>query len=391
MAGPLAGVTILDFSWFEQGPLACAYLGDLGARVIKVEPPFGDPVRGALRNGISSAFIAHNRGKESITLNLRSSAGREVLSTLAAAADVLVHNFTDTVAHDLGLDYATLGESQPRLIYVWASGFGPRGPLRDALSMDVIAQAYGGLVSVTGEADGGPLPAGAAIADATGAKDVFSAVLLGLYQRERSGRGCKIDVSLYGGQLSLQAWELLHSGITNEFPSRAGTGHPLQSMWGIFATADGHLALASVRGLRWRQFCAAIGLPALADDPRFTADSLAPEVKAELQSVVGCQIRGRTTGEWVTRLRAADIIAGPVQSYAGIHRDEQAWESGYLQRFSHPELGEVTGVVAPLTVDGVPGQIQGPPPELGQHTELLLLELGYSWDQIGRLRDANAL
>lgn len=388
MPEPLEGMTVLDFSWFEQGPLACVHLSDLGARVIKVEPPTGDPVRGSVRQGVGTAYIAHNRGKESITVNLRTEQGQEIVHRLVRRADILVHNFTERTAELLHLTYSELKAVNPQLIYVRGSSFGPGEPRRHKRAMDVAGQAYSGIVSVTGNSDGSPLPAGAAIADAAGALTVVTASLAGLVYRGRFGLGCEMIVSLFGAQMALQSWELTHCGIFGERPKRAGTGHPLMGAWGIFPTQDGHIALAGVGDAKWEAFCDTLGLPDLGRDPALLKNEGRVLRKDELIATIAAKFKTRPSEFWLAALEAADVIAAPVQHYDEILRDEQAWSSGYLQRIVEPELGEITVVAAPYTINGTPASVKGAPPALGQHTELILEELGYTWDQIPQLKEA---
>ena len=388
MPEPLDGIVVLDFSWFEQGPLACVHLSDLGARVIKVEPPLGDPVRGSVRGTISTAYIAHNRGKESITVNLRTDTGRQIVGRLVEKADVLVHNFTEDVARSLHITYDELLKITPQLVYVRGSSFGPKGPRHDRRAMDVAGQAYSGIVSVTGEGSGSPLPAGAAIADASGAFTVVTATLVGLVYRGRHGTGCEMVVSLYGSQMALQSWELTHCGIFGERPQRAGTGHPLMGAWGIFPTSDGHIALAGVGDAKWESFCDAIGVPELGRDTRLLKNAGRVQQKATLVPQIAERLKTRTSAEWLAKLESVDIIVAPVQHYDEILRDEQAWASGYLQHIEEPDLGEITVVAAPYTINGAPARVKGASPALGQNTELILAELGYSWDDIPGLKEA---
>lgn len=391
MPEPLEGITVLDFSRAEQGPLACVHLRDLGARVIKVEPPNGDPVRGTRSQGVSTAFIAHNRGKESITVNLKTEAGQELLRRLICLADVLVHNYTLDVAENLKLRYEDLATINPNLVYIWASGFGPTGPMRDHPAYDVIGQAYGGIASVTGDEGQQPIPAGAAISDATGAMNVLQAALIGLLRRERQGKGGEIVTSLYGGQLAIQSWELLTAGLSGGRPPRAGRGHPLLPIWGIFPTGDGYIALGGLGDQRWPVFCSLIGKAELATDPRFALGNSRMEHKEELIDAVIEALQARPASEWLAAFDANDIITAPVQSYDQILSDPQAWESGYLQKVEHPGLGQVTVVAAPFAIDGAPVRVKGTSPELGQNTEEIMLELDYNWDEITRIRESGAL
>lgn len=277
MALPLEGVQVLDFTIAQQGPYASMLLGDLGADVIKVESPEGDIMRGgdgAYRGGERLKFLQFNRNKWGIVIDLKTREGQEIIGELARRADVLLENFRPGTAKRLGIGYATISEINPRIIYCSASGYGSQGPYRHKPAFDLIAQALGGLISLNGEPDGGPVPTGAAIVDTAGGILAAFGLLVALFHRERTGVGQKVEVSLLEAVIALQSWEAAEYLNTGVPPRRAGRGHGFASqLYGVFETQDGYLGVAGAWGKRWAKFCRALALDELIDDPRFATDA----------------------------------------------------------------------------------------------------------------------
>jgi len=392
----LDGIRVLDFTWFQQGPYATVVLSDFGAEIIKVEARAGgDPGRGIGPNaskGLRPYFIAHDRGKKSITLDVKQPEGREVALKLAERCDVLVHNFRPGVMERLGLDYATLKERNPRLVYAGASAFGAKGPRREQPGLDIAGQAMGGIMSVTGTAESGPLPAGAAIGDQVGAITLAYAILAALVGCERSGEGCQIDVSLYGSQIALQSWEITEHALTGKAPPPGGRGHPLlPTIWGRYDTADRPLVLGGVGDARWPGFATAIGRPELVEDPRFRTARDRFENLGALSAIVDECLATDTRAAWLAKFREVDLIAAPVQDYAEVVADEQAAVNGFIADLPQSDGATLRVVGSPVQVDGEPLSPRGPAPELGQHTEELLLELGYDWEAITSLREREVI
>lgn len=393
--GALSGVRVLDLAIVVQGPQAGQMLADLGADVIKIELP----QRGDLARSIpigsddprSAFFYAFNRGKRSVTLDLRTQGGRAALLRLAATADVMLSNFQPGTLDRWGLDYASLAAENPRLIYATGSAFGPAGPDADREGADISGQAAGGLISTTGEDGGFPSPAGAVIADHSAAQNLTTGVLAALFARERTGRGQRVDVSLLGGQVWAQAAELTHYLLSGRVPGRANRGHPtLRGLWRVFATADGHLVIAGAGNALWPGFCRALDRPDLVDDPRFRNGVVPEEHRAELYSILSAVFSTRTTKEWCARLRAEGQRYAPVQDYAQVAADPQVWANGYLVSGDHPQWGPITAIGNPIRFSDTPAQPGLLTPELGQHTEEVLLEAGLTWDEIAELRDRGA-
>ena len=392
---PLEGVRVLDFTIFQQGPQASLAFSDMGADVIKVEAPrFGDLGRVIGMTGedrLSPYFLALNRGKRSITLNLKTEEAKRICLRLAENSDVMIHNFRPGVMGRLGLGYEEVSQANPRIIYGHASGWGTKGPRARHPAFDLAAQAQGGLISVTGEPDGYPLPAGVAVADYVGAINLALAVVTALYVRERTGKGQKVETSLLGGQIAMQAWEIQHYMI-HQTLGKAGRGHQyIPTIWHVFKTATSYVVVGGLLANSWPGFCKAIGMPELENDPRFAnyGDMLAN--REELYAILDETFVKKPTEEWMERLTAADCICAPVASYQDLVNDPQVRANDYIIEVDHPTRGRMPVVGAPWRFSETPVEIAATAPELGQHTEEILQELGYSWEQIGALREQDVL
>ncbi len=390
MPGPLTGVRVIDFTIFQQGPQATLVMADMGADVIKVEPPgFGDLGRVLQMHGehrVSAYHLAHNRGKRSLTINLKTEGGREAVRRLLPSMDVLVHNFRPGGMERLGFGYEDARALARGIIYAHASGWGGQGPKTTHPAFDIAAQARSGLMSMTGETEGGPLPAGVAIADYIGAMNLAMAVIAALYSREKTGVGQKIETSLFGSAVASQAWEL-QTYVLGRQKRRSGRGHAyLPTIWRTFRTADGWAVVGGVGDDRWPAFCAAVAMPELEHDERF-ANGLARIQNIDaLYAVLDGRFLSRTTAEWIDVLESHDMICAPVQDYEALLDDPQALANEYLLTVDHPTNGPTQVVGFPWKFSETPADVAAAAPELGQHTEEILLELGYSWEEIGTLR-----
>ena len=391
----LEGIRVLDFTIFQQGPQASLAFADMGADVIKVEAPrFGDLGRVLGSTGedrFSPYFLAHNRGKRSITLNLKTDEAKRICLRLAEDSDVMIHNFRTGVMERLGLGYEEVSQANSRIIYGHASGWGTKGPRASHPAFDLAAQAQGGLISVTGEPDGYPLPAGVSVADYVGAINLALAVVTALYVRERTGKGQKVETSLLGGQIAMQAWELQYY-MVHQTLGKAGRGHQyIPTIWHVFKTADSYVVVDGLLPDSWPGFCEAMGLPELEDDPRFAnyGDMLAN--REELYTILDETFVKKPTEEWMELLTAADCICAPVASYQDLVNDPQVRANDYIIEVDHPTRGRMPVVGAPWRFSETPVKVAAAAPELGQHTEEILQELGYSWEQIGVLREQDVL
>ena len=393
MPGPLHGVRVLDFTVFQQGPQATLVMADMGADVIKAEVPgFGDFGRLLqIHNGVSAYHLAHSRGKRSLTVNLKTPQAVEIVKRLVPGMDVFVHNFRPGVMERLGLGYDDVRPLNERLIYAHASGWGSRGFKAEHPAFDIAAQARSGLMSMTGEDGGGPLPVGVAIADYIGAMNLATSIMAALYARDHTGRGQKIETSLFGSAVASQAWEL-QTYILGGRKRRSGRGHAyLPTIWRTFKTADGWAVIGGVGDDRWPAFCQAVAMPELEHDERF-ANGLSRAVNLlDLYQLLDDKFLAKTTADWMAVLEAHDMICAPVQDYDDLMADTQALDNEYLLTVDHPISGPTQVVGQPWKFSETPATIAPAAPELGQHTEEILLVLGYTWEDITALREAKAI
>ena len=394
--GPLAGLTVLDLSTLVQGPQAAAMLYNLGAEVIKIElPDVGDVGRHVanLENyGHSAVFVANNRGKRSVTVDLRTPGGKGVLERFAADADVVLSNFKPGTLEEWGLGYADLVKINPRLIWAAGSYLGPNGPDSHREGADIAGQAYGGAIATTGDDDGPMTPLGTLVADHCGAQNLAMGILAAVVARARTGRGQQVDVSLVGSQIWLQSTEYTHYLLTGEMAGRSNGGHPLvYALYGIFPTQDGYIAIAGCPEHLWPGMLRAVERPDLDDNPRFGTYFSTPEIKAELRTVFSEIFATRTTDDWCKRLAAEEQRFAPVRNHAQVAADPQVLANDYLATVEHPDWGTVDVVGSPIALSDTPARWGTEVPELGQHTEEVLLEHGFDWDEISELRDSGSL
>jgi CoA:oxalate CoA-transferase len=391
MTGALEGITVLEAGLLVQGPQAAALLAQLGAQVTKVElPGFGDQSRwlpistGDLR---SAYYMGCNRGKRSITVDVRTPAGRDVFARLAERADVVITNFKPGTMDAWGLGYEALAARNPRLVFATGSAFGPVGPDAEREGADLSAQASGGLINATGTDDGEPTTVAVTIADHIASLNLVSGVLAALLARERTGRGQRVDVSLLGSQIWAQASEYTFYLASGELPGRPNRGHPMiAGLYGIMPTEDGWLAIVGVRADMKESFYTAIGRPDLIDDARFATPLLSKPQKAELFAILAEVFVQRTTAEWCDILRAAGQRFAPVRTYAEVAEDPQVWENGYLA-----EVDGARVVGTPIRLSDTPARVGGAAPDLCADTMEVLAAAGFSDDELAELVAAGAI
>ncbi|MDQ7843691.1 MAG: CoA transferase [Armatimonadota bacterium] len=387
---PLDDLLVVDLTRALAGPFCTVMLGDLGARVIKVETPEGgDDTRGwgpPFVGEESAYFLSVNRNKESLTLNIKDPRGREILRQLLRRADVLVENFRPGVMERLGLGYTALHEEVPRLIYAAISGFGQDGPYRERTAYDLILQGMGGVMGITGEEGGPPVKVGVAIADICAGMYAAYGILAALRVRERTGQGQLVDVALLDGQVSWLTYAAGYYFATGENPGRLGSAHPTIVPYQAFQTADGYLNVAVGSEAIWRRFAELLD-PALLDDPRFATnrDRVAHR-RALIDHLQGLFLK-KTTRQWTEALDAAGVPCGPILTVAEVFADPQVRHRGMLQQVDHPTVGPLRQTGLPVKFSATPGRLRLPPPTLGQHTEAILGELGYDPAAITRLRE----
>ena len=402
MAGPLAGIKVIEIGQEIQGPYAALFLADMGADVVKVETrESGDLSRWMLvqffggasapNASFSHYFLAMNRGKRSLTLDLKKPEGKEVLYRLLERTDVLLSNYRPGVLDRLGFGYEELARRNPRLIYAMGSSWGPNGPWRRRPSRDTLAQAAGGIMAKTGRASDPPLPCGALVADHSGALTLMASVLAALYARERTGKGQRVSASIYGTVMALQPMEIDYTSLSGIETERAGRGHQfLHGVWGAFRTKDGWICLAGCDDQRWPRFCKVMGIEHLLADPE--CDNVTRNFHGtKIEKILDDVFPTRNTKEWLQLLTEADILVSEVATYRDLLDSEQALENGYLTWMDHPQMGRIKVVGNPIQMGDTPLESTNPPPELGQHSEEVLLEAGYGWEEIAALREKQAV
>jgi crotonobetainyl-CoA:carnitine CoA-transferase CaiB-like acyl-CoA transferase len=404
--GPLAGFRVIDCSTVLAGPYCTMLLGDLGADVIKVEPPEGDATRGwgppwveagGEAGGARTAayYLSVNRNKRALRLDLKSPEGSTILRRLLAGADVLVENFRVGRFARLGFDDAALTELNPALVHLAITGYGTSGPAADRPGYDFVIQAASGVMSITGapDAEGGePTKVGVAIGDVVSGMLGAVSVLAALVGRERvdgsaAGRGQRVDLSLLGATLASLVNQAQNAFATGVAPGRLGNAHPNIVPYETFATADGAIAVAVGSERQWPRFCDALGLPELATDPRFATNGGRVEWRAELRPILAARFVERPVGVWAALLGAAEIPCGPIHDVLAAFSSPEAEALGMTVEQEHPAWGLIRQVGLPFQLSGTPASIRTPPPTIGQDTDAILGELGYSAVEIAALRE----
>lgn len=379
-AGPLDGIRVLDLTWVLSGPFCTLTLCDLGADVIKVErPPYGDVSRttGPIVDGESGYFFSVNRGKRSVSLDLASDEGKQIFLRLVREADVVVENFTPGKMTALGLGYEQLSRENPRLIYAAISGYGQTGPMSRKPALDVIVQGAGGVMSVTGYPDGDPARPGLSLGDVAAGLYCAIGVLAALQERERSGQGQMVDISMLDSQIAIQENAYMRYHLTGEEPQRLGTRHPSAVPFQAFPTADGWMVLALAWSVpnQWALLCAELETPELIDDPRFHSAAARSRNHAELEPLLQAAFRRKTTAEWVAALEQYNIPCGPLNSIAEASAMEQVAAREMLPEVPHATFGKVRLANSPVKLSRTPAGIRGTSPGMGEHSREVLTEV----------------
>ncbi len=392
--GALDGYSVLDLAVLVQGPQAAATLHDMGAAVVKVELPgigdLGRVIQVSDDDGRSPFYEACNRGKRSVTLDLRTPGGKRALERLVESADVLIHNFVPGTMEGWGLSFEELAAINPRLIYATGSSFGPAGDRATREGADMTGQSEGGLMFATRIDGGPPIINGAVIADHVGCQNMVAGILAALLHRERTGEGQRVDVSLVGGMVYAQASELTYTLLTGRNPDRHHSGHPIiRSLLHTVEASDGWIHVLSGTGPDWPRFAQALGRPDLADDERFGALMLTADARAELVAIIDEVFPSKTVAAWEQILDEVGVRYGLVRDYEAIAQEPSLFENGYLRRVEHPD-GARTVIGTPIRMSATPLDPGAVAPELGQHTEEVLLEHGFTWDDIDALRTEGA-
>ncbi|GAA5535006.1 CoA transferase [Deinococcus aluminii] len=381
---PLAGVRVVDFTRVLTGPYCTMLLGDLGADVIKVEPPQGDDTRawgppyqrqGEARE--STYYLSVNRNKRSVVLDLKTESGLEAARRLIGGADVLVENFRPGTFERLGFGWDTLHAEFPRLIYAAISGFGQSGPYRDRAGYDVIAQGMGGLMSYNGEEGRPPVRVGVAVADVFAGSLITQAILAALYQRERTGTGRRVDVNLLEGIISLGTSQISRYLNGGQIPGPQGNDHPSIVPYGTYPCADGLINVAAGNDSLWRRFCAALGFESLGHNPQYATNEGRVHAREALNAELYPALQAYTRAEVMRRLDAAGVPCGPVNNVQEVFEDPHVTQQGIAVTVPHASLGQTTVTAPPWSLDGQRPPVRRAPPTLGQHTGEVLAELGF--------------
>jgi crotonobetainyl-CoA:carnitine CoA-transferase CaiB-like acyl-CoA transferase len=391
---PLEGERVLEFGQAVSSPMCGMLLGDLGADVIKVEPPEGDPARGygpPFVAGESPYFLSVNRNKRSIVLDLKTEAGRHIARQLAEQATVIITNFRPGVMDRFGLGEAALREANPALIFCQVSGYGPRGPYAHLPAFDQVAQGMSGLMSVTGTKESGPLRVGVAIGDILAALFATYGILAAIVARQRTGKGQRVDTSLLGaiiGILTYQTGRYLAGGGN---PEPAGNEHHVAAPYGAFRAKDGMLNIAIANEQMWRRLAETVGHPEWLDDPRFATNADRVANRTELNALLEAALAHDTVEHWFERLSAAGVACGPIWTIGQALESEVVQHLGIVRRVRHDLAGDIPLIGPAVELSATPPSIRRPPPLLAQHTREVLEELGYTAEEIATLAEQGAV
>ena len=394
--GPLDGLTVLDLTRVLSGPYCTMMLADMGARVIKIEhPERGDDTRGwgpPFVSGESTYFLSVNRNKESVTLDFKTPEGRKVLDALIERADVLVENFRPGTLDRLGLGYTDVRSRNPQLVYVSISGFGQTGPRRQEPGYDAAIQAEGGLMSITGDANGPGYRLGVAIADITAGMFAAYGTSLALFARQRSNQGQLVDIGMLDSVAALLTYQAGIHFATGGIPERLGNRHPTVVPYETFEATDGEFVLAVGNDALWRKFCIVAGLEEIVADPRFATNRARVQAYDELRPLLERALRTRSRQTWIEDLTAAGVPCGDVRNIAQVLADPQLAAREMVTELEHIVAGKIRVLGIPTKLSETPGTVKNPPPALGEHTDKVLEELlDINQAERSRLRQLGAI
>ena len=394
MVAALEGIKVVDLTRTLAGPFCTMMLGDMGSDVIKIEEPMhGDETRSwtPFWNEQSTQFLAFNRNKRSITLNLKEKKAVDICLELASRADVLVESFRAGTADRMGIGYEAIRKRNPRIVYCAISGFGRTGPLADRPGYDLIVQGYGGLMSTTGEPDGPPVRMGFSLVDLFAGMMAYGSILTALLAREKSGVGQFVEASLLEGQVATMSYHALAYLATGRDPGRMGSGHPSLVPYQAFPSADGYFILGCGNDGLWRRLCPAIGRQDLSDEPMFKTNTDRVRHRTELVSILSEHFATRSSAEWLEVIENAGVPCGPINRVSQVMDDPQVQARNMVVSIPHPQIADLKMPGSPLKLTDTPPNVKLPPPLLGQHNEEVLEELGYNKSQVARLKEEGVI
>ncbi|MFS2012169.1 CaiB/BaiF CoA transferase family protein [Azospirillum sp. CT11-132] len=394
--GPLAGIKVVELAHIMAGPVCGLMLADMGADVVKVEKiPGGDDSRRMVPptiNDESAAYMAMNRNKRGIALDLKTDDGKQVLRRLIAGADVVIENYRRGTMEKLGFGYEAMRAINPGIVFCEISGFGRSGPLADHGGFDLIAQGMSGLMSITGEGPGRPpVKVGAPVTDITAGLLGAMGVMAALVERQRTGEGQRVDTSLFEAGIIHTYWQSAIRFATGVSPGPMGSAHPLNGPYQAFPTADGWITVGAANQTNWLRLTEALDARSLQDDPRFADNPGRMRHLAELDELLSAILRRRTTAEWLAVLEAAGVPAGPVLSIADMHEHPHTLARDMVVEVEHSRAGPVKTLGLPIKFSRTPGGVRGPAPAFGEHSRAVLAELGYDQDAVEAMERARVV
>jgi crotonobetainyl-CoA:carnitine CoA-transferase CaiB-like acyl-CoA transferase len=391
---PLSHLFVLDLTAHRAGPTAVRQLADWGAHVVKIEQPPEDGGKTDSMGGARHGFDFQNlhRNKQSMTLNLKSKEGHAVFMKLAEKADVIVENYRSDVKYRLKVDYETVKKVNPRIIYGSIAGFGQSGPDAARPGVDQIAQGMGGLMSITGEPGRGPMRVGIPIADLTSGLLLAQAIMLALYHRERTGKGQWVHTSLIEAQIFMLDFQASRWLMKGEVARQAGNDHPTSIPTGVFPTSDGHINIAASGNNLWKRFCTALGAPQLLEHPEHATPQLRSQHRKALNERIAEITKTNTSAHWIETINKAGVPCGPINTIDKTFAEPQVEHLGIARPIRHPKLGDIKVVGQPINLSDAPqpGELR-PTPELGEHTEEVLANLGYDRETIATFRSSGVV
>ena len=393
MTRSLSGIRVLDLTQVMAGPFSAMLLADLGADVIKVEPPGGDSTRqmpGAVGTD-TPAFNAVNRGKRSIVINLKTIDGREALHRLVGPTDILVENYRPGVMESLGFGYDALAKEHPRLIYASISGYGQTGPARQKGGFDLIAQGVSGIMSVTGDPDGPPVKAGVPLTDLGAGLFAVVGILAALEARHRTGLGQRIDTSLVDAGVALSVWEAAEYFAGTGVPVALGSAHRMNAPYQAFRCADGYITIGGANERIFRRLCEVLGHPEWQSMPDFADNASRVRHREDLTRRIEAITTRQTRAHWLSLFEAHDIPCGPINDYAQVFADPQVRAREMVVEVEHPKLGRIRSLGSPIKMSATPADASRRAPLLGEHTNEILTGIGVSEPEIARLRASGAI